>query len=248
MMIQFQPNLIAEFGLNPVIDLRGELPVNPAYSWAELTGIRKPEALTTIVVHHDALAKGKYEGVSDLELATRIAKGHMNNKIDHPEGEPGFPYDIWIRNGQVYLCNDPLPLKYGVSNNNGYTYHICVSGEYKYTDAMTDGDRNALIAAILMMQNIEELPNLKDIKGHGELRPTDCPGIDMKRLRHDVLDAKIRLEAKATLEARRGFAYQVTQQTEYLYSLIGKNDGNEQWALHYFDKFYELMKKEGWFK
>lgn len=248
MEIQFQSNLINNLNVKPIVDLRGVIPVNPAYTWEQLCGNRNPNAITTIVVHHDALHKYKYVGVSDVELATRIANGHMEIKTDHEKGEPGFPYDIWIRNGQAYLCNDLLPLKYGVSGNNGYTIHVCVSGEYKYTDGMTDDDRTTLIAVLLMLQQIEQLPKLKIVKGHIELKPTDCPGIDMNKLRNDVLDARIRIDAASTTEARRGYAYLVSQQTQYMYSLINKKDGNEQWALNYFEKFFSLMKAEGWFK
>jgi hypothetical protein len=246
--IQFQSNLINNLNVKPIVDLRGVIPVNPAYTWEQLCGNRNPNAITTIIVHHDALPKYKFEGVTDVELATRIANGHIGSKVNHEKGDPGFPYDIWIRGGQAYLCNDLLPLKYGVPSNNGYTIHVSVSGEYKYTDGMTDDDRTALIAVILMLQQHEQFPNVKIIKGHGEVTPTACPGIDMNKLRNDVLDTRIRIDAASTMEARRGYAYLVSQQTQYMYSLVNKNDGNEQWALNYFEKFFSLMKAEGWFK
>lgn len=248
MMIQFPSNLINDLGVKPIIDLRGVIPVNPHYSWEQLCGLRRPDALTTIVVHHDALPKWKYTGVSDFELAARIAKGHINSTVNHAKGDPGFPYDIWIRNGQAYLCNDILAFKYGVANNNGYTVHVSVSGDYKYSDALTDADRNTLIAVILMLQNMEELPNLKIIKGHGEITPTSCPGFDMNRLRNDVTTTKHLLESAKTIESRRGKAYDVMNQTQFMYTLIGRGDGDEEWALNYFEKFYSLMKDEGWFK
>lgn len=248
MEIQFPSNLISELNVKPLIDLRGELPVNPAYTWEKLCGLRKPEALTTIVIHHDALPKYKYVGLSDAEVASRIANGHINSKKNHDKGDPGFPYDIWIRNGQAYICNDLLPFKYGVAGNNGYTLHVSVSGEYKYTDGMTDDDRNTLISVVLMLQGVETLPNLHIVKGHGEITPTECPGIDMNRFRDDVMNTQMRIEAANTTEARRGYAYLVSQQTQFMYGLVGKGDGNEQWALNYFEKFYKLMKEEGWFK
>lgn len=248
MEIQFQSNLINNLNVKPIVDLRGVIPVNKAYTWEQLCGNRNPNSLTTIVVHHDALPKYKFVDVSDVELAARIANGHISNKQYHEKGDPGFPYDIWIRSGQAYLCNDLLPLKYGVPSNNDYTIHVSVSGEYKYTDGMTDDDRTTLIAVILMLQQLDQFPNLKVIKGHGEITPTACPGIDMNKLRNDVQDTQHRILSASTTEARRGHAYLVSQQVQYMYEKVGKNDGNEQWALSYFEKFFSLMKAEGWFK
>lgn len=244
--LEFPSNLKNE--VKPIIDFRSHLQVNKNYTWEKLCGLRKPEYLTTIVVHHDGLSKAGYTNVSDVELASRIANGHINNKENHKNGDPGFPYDVWIRNGQAYWCNDILPLKYGVGSNNGYTVHVCVSGEYKFTDAMTDDDRRTLMAVILMLQEMTELPNLKIIKGHGEIRATHCPGIDMDQLRHDVTGFKHRITVNDSLEAKRLRAYQVANQTQFMYSMIGKDDGNESWALSYFERFHEQMRAEGWFK
>src|SRR5690606_15900910 len=101
---------------------------------------RPPEALNTIVCHHDGIPKYKTVQYSDVQLAQRIAIDHINSKKNHPNGDAGFPYDVWIRNGIIYWCNDIESREYGVAGNNGYTVNICVSGEYAYTDVLTEAD------------------------------------------------------------------------------------------------------------
>lgn len=244
MKLQSIPNLTSK----PIIDLCDTLPVNPKYTWEQLCGLRDPVALTTVAIHHDALPKAKYALVSDLELASRIATGHIGNKNSEPDGDPGFPYHVWIRNGQAYICNDLLALTYGISSNNTYTIHVAVSGEYKFTDALTDDDRHVLVSVINSLLHNDELPNLKTVKSHGELQPTACPGFDINRIRFDVTDQWIKAQQAASIETRRRNAYLVTQQTQYMYSFMNKKDGSEEWALSFFDKYMKLMQDEGWFK
>lgn len=238
MEIQFPSSLINNLNVKPIVDLRGVIPVNKAYTWEQLCGNRNPNAITTIAVHHDALQKYKFVGVTDVELATRIANGHIENKQYHEKGDPGFPYDIWIRGGQAYLCNDLLPLKYGVSGHNDYTIHVSVSGEYKYTDGMTDDDRTALISVIIMLQQIEQFPNLKIVKGHGEMTPTACPGIDMNKLRNDVQSAKNQIAFQESEQGMEERSFGIANYILYLYNLAkGKdwdgsdvNEGTKRWA------------------
>ena len=185
-ILQLPSNLASELQGVDFIDLRTTLPVNPNYTWAELVGTRPVSALNTIVLHHDGIPKAKTVKYTDVELASRIARDHITSTKHHPKGDPGFPYDLWIRNGALYWCNDVEQREYGVGNNNGYTVNVCVSGEYKFTDVLTDDDRKALYVAILMLQ--EALPNLKFIKGHGEISPTYCPGFDVEKVRKEVVN------------------------------------------------------------
>lgn len=233
----------------PVIDWTKTLPVNKVKDWLALTGgPRDPNAITTIVLHHDAIKKSQSAHLTDLELATNIANSHINLKSNEPTGDGGFPYHVWIRNGNAYVCNDLLTYTYGVASHNSYTVHVSVSGEYKYTDALTDDDRNVLLGVVNTLMHMNELPNMKTIKGHGELNPTACPGYDVARIKREVVDQWVMYEASQTLEARRGNAYLVTQQTQFMYSKVKEGGGSEQWALHFFDKFMKLMQEEGWFK
>jgi hypothetical protein len=167
-----------------VFDARKVLPTNPKYTWESLKGLREQKTLTTIALHHDAISKKDSAPYSDLDFAKRIARSHINTKRNRPGGDPGFPYHIWIRNGVIYVCNDLEAFTYGVAGNNSYTVHICVSGNYAGIDTLEDKDRNALYAAILMVQSM--IPTLTMIKAHKELSPTACPGYDVNKVRQDV--------------------------------------------------------------
>lgn len=219
------------------VDIRSLLPVNPKYSWTDLVGVRPIQELSTIVVHHDGMSKASTARYSDIDLAKRIAQAHINNKKHHPHGDPGFPYDLWIRNGTIYWCNDIEQREYGVGNNNGYTVNVCVSGEYKFTDALTDTDRKALYCAIIMMQNA--LPEDKYIKGHGEITPTHCPGFDMDTVRRDVVSVQNEIMYQKSEEYARTTAYAIANNFTYLYRLANGKDefgkqatpGQQSWAV-----------------
>lgn len=167
-----------------VFDARKLLPVNSKYSWETLKGLRDPSDLTTIVVHHDAISKASSKQYSDLEFAKRIATSHINMTKNLPGGDAGFPYHVWIRNGVEYITNDVEAFTFGVASNNGYTIHICVSGNYAAGDVLDDRDRNALYAAILMIKAL--VPSITNIKGHREITATSCPGFDMTTVRKDI--------------------------------------------------------------
>lgn len=167
-----------------VYDARKVLPVNPKYSWESLKGLRALSDLTTIVCHHDALSKASSKVYSDLEFAKRIATSHINSTKNLPGGDGGFPYHIWIRNGVIYVTNDLEAFTFGVASNNGYTVHICISGNYAGVDTLDERDRNALYAAILMVKSL--VPSIANIKGHKEITATSCPGYDMATVRKDV--------------------------------------------------------------
>lgn len=167
-----------------VFDARKLLPVNPKYSWENLNGLRNLTDLTTIVCHHDAISKVSSKQYSDIEFLKRIAQSHINLKKNLPGGDAGMPYHIEIRNGVIYICNDLEALTYGVASNNGYTVHICVSGNYAGGDTLEDRDRHALYAAILMVKSM--VPSIVNIKGHREITATACPGFDMTTVRNDV--------------------------------------------------------------
>lgn len=167
-----------------VFDARLKMPVNQNYSWDKLAGRRQLSDLTTIVCHHDALAKSTTKQYGDIELAQRIAISHINSKKNKPLGDAGMPYHVWIRSGVIYIVNDPESFTYGVVNNNAHTIHICVSGNYAGVDSLDERDRNALYAAIEVVKSL--VPSVHDVKGHKEITSTACPGYDMTTVRNDV--------------------------------------------------------------
>lgn len=225
-------DIINRLNVPQVVDITDKLPVNKNYTWAQLNPVRPLEDLTCIGWHHDAIKKSVVENLTDLQVAINIANTHINLKANEPKGDAGFPYHIWIRNGQAYLCNDILPRTYGIAGHNGYVVHVCVSGEYAYTDAITDADRRALIAITLML--IRALPNYKEVKSHGELNPTACPGYDYNGIREEAITHDIKLRAADTWDGKVKRVANLVNQINYMTGLIkaGPDDGNAQWALN----------------
>lgn len=183
-LLNLPPNLPAEIANTRIVDLRGQIPVNPVTGdWAAWKGNRKLSEINTIVCHHCDYPKEISAKWTDVQLIHEIAIDHIKNKKNQPQGDPGFPYDAYIRNGTVYICNDLLPTKYGVANNNGYTIHICVSGDYTQ-DTLEQRDREALYAAIFLYKS--QMASFKEVCGHKEITATSCPGYDMVKVRTDI--------------------------------------------------------------
>ena len=224
-------------------DVTDQLPKNPKNTWAQLAGTRSVDELTTIVLHHDAYPKANTTNYSDMQLMAKIANQHITNTAYDATGEGGIPYHIFIRNGRVYQANDLLDRTYGVASNNGYTVHIVVSGDYYKYDTLTDVDRNALYAAILMV--IDVLPKFKEIKAHKELNPTDCPGYDHVKVRNDIKTIQMKIARDQTVAAQRERGFSVANQSAYMYELTKKNDGDGAWAQHWLDEVYGIMKDKG---
>jgi hypothetical protein len=220
--LQLPSSLVSELKGVRLVDLRKSLPVNPHYTWAQLAGIRPIEQLNTIVCHHDAWPKAKSINYSDVQLAAKIAQDHINSKKHHTNGDPGFPYDLWIRNGTIYWCNDLEPREYGVASNNGYTVNVSVSGDYYHYDNMTDADRNALYVAILMLE--EALPSFHYIKGHGEITPTKCPGYSMDKVRQDIEGLHIEIAYRNSAEYRTASVTSLAARVHQLQGMVARRE------------------------
>lgn len=224
--------IINRLNVPQMIDITDKLPVNKNYTWAQLAGVRPISDLTTVAWHHDAIKKSLRTGKTDLQVAIGIAQNHIDYKGNEEKGDAGFPYHIWIRNGQAYQCNDILDRTYGVGGNNAYTVHVCVFGEYAYTDAMTDADKRALIAVTLTLMRV--LPQYKQIKSHGELNPTDCPGYAYDNYRRETLNHDIALKQSSTWDGKVNKINNFVKQINYMTGLIkqGPNDGEAHWAVN----------------
>lgn len=244
--LQLPSTITDKLGVPPVVDMTDNLPKNPKNTWSQLAGTRNIADLTTIALHHDAWPKkntvGKY---TDMQLAAKMAYDHIANTSYDKTGEGGIPYHIWIRNGRIYQCNDLLDRVYGVGSNNAYTVHICVSGDYFNYDTLTDSDRNALYAAILMVKSI--LPNFKEIKAHKDFpsNKTDCPGYDVKRVKADVANIEMQLKAVADPSQIKVNAYKSTEQHRYLYNQYISDPVNNKWLEPHLLKLHEFMKDNG---
>ena len=240
-----------------VLDARPILPVNPKYTWETNKPPRPQDELSTIVLHHDALSKAKMAGVSDVELATRIANNHIRLKANLPGGDPGFPYHIWIRNGIIYTTNNLEAFTYGVKSNNGYTVHICVSGDYdggqktdakgqpyyKQPDVMDERDRRALYAAIIMVRSL--LPSCTAIKGHEEIMPTNCPGYDVRAVRNDVIKLELDMQHAGSPDGQLQLIYAAYTRFANLYGTASKSGQYQQRAIELLTPIAAKMKEDG---
>lgn len=242
MELNIAQELINELGIPQLVDVRSQLPVNPKYTWAQLAGVRKLESLTTIALHHDAIRKSQRAGWNDLDYIKNIAQRHIEYVGNEPNGDAGCPYHVIIRSGTVYLCNNIEDRIYGVTDNNGYTVHVCVAGEYAFTDSLTDADRKALIGVLIALK--QSLPSYKAIKAHKELDSTSCPGYDFSGIRNDVQTVEMKLQRNTTIAARRERAFAVANQATYMYNLTSQNDGDAEWAFNWLDEVYDIMKSK----
>lgn len=231
-------NLPSELQNVPFIDISKQLPINPNYTWEQLAGARKQEDLTVIVNHHDAWPKSVSARFTDLQLAQKIAQDHINSKKNHVNGDAGFPYDLWVRNGTLYLCNDILAREYGVASNNAYTLNLCVSGDYVNYDVLTDPDRNALYLGNLMLKAI--MPNFKDIKGHREISATSCPGYKMDQVRSDIARIELAMKAAESVEQIKANLFKNVNQHIFLYKQYQKDPVKGKWLEPYLLKMHQV--------
>lgn len=244
MKLQLLPSLTSL----PCIDLTSSILVNPAHTWEKLCGLRDPKKLTTIVVHHDAIKKATHPNKTALEYASIIANGHIGITTDHAEGEPGNPYHLMIRGGRAHQNNDLLVFTYGVSNHNPDTIHLCIAGEYRYTDTITSEDYNMLVTAIVSLLKCKELPNLRIIKGHREMpAETECPGIDMNQLRDDVGKIMLQMNGATDPGVMKRNIYTATHQHKYLYDQYAADPVGQKWLEPHLVALYDAMKERGLF-
>lgn len=221
--LTYPSNLPSELQGVQIVDVRESLPVNPLYTWEQLKGIRPITDLTTIVFHHDAISKQSSAGLTDIQLATNIAKAHINSKKNRSTGDPGFPYDLWVRNGVIYFTNYVEVFEYGVASNNLYTVNVCVSGDYANYDTLTDADRKALYVAYFLLKSV--MTSYQAVRGHGEISPTKCPGYDMSKVRSELLAIEEQIaynESPANLNAE---LYATTLRYNDLWSKFANKDG-----------------------
>lgn len=253
--LQISSEIINKLGIPQIEDVTEKLLVNPKYTWARLAGVRDINNLFSIALHHDAYPKSNVSSKTDMEMMNEIARDHIKSKMNEVDGDAGFPYHFYIRNGRAYQTNDVLDRVYGVKSNNGYTVHVCTHGDYFNHDTLTDADRNALYGVLLMLKQPEVLPALKEIKGHKEYpeNATDCPGFSVSKVLSDVRTIENQLEYAKSDENAKAVAFSIANQIIYLANLVnGKSsdgsdssDGNREWAKQMLLLLEPFMKDKG---
>lgn len=236
MNISIPEKLLSSLGVPQLVDVYSQLPVNKNYSWGDLAGWRKAEDLTTIAIHHDYYPKAKRAHLTPMQMMTEIANDHIKSTKNEKNGDAGFPYHFYIMRGQIFYTNPIAARTYGVANNNGYTIHVCVHGDYYQSDSLTDADLNCIIAVCIMLKGL--LPTVQAVKGHGELNPSKCPGFDMNRVRNELQKAEMQMVYAESAEKAKAVAYEIANQVLFLYNMAqGKmpdgsaaTPGQMEWA------------------
>lgn len=191
------------------------------------TGFRDPADIDTLVIHHSGSPEGTLES---------HARYHAK------KWGAGIGYQLSIDNGRIYQTNDLRSFTFHVGSHNTYTVGIEVNRDLSRND-LTSQEIELLYAAILTVKSL--LP-IKYIKGHNELNATSCPATSMNRIRQDIQDLEMQMEYMKSVEYANAKAYEIANQTLYLYNLMEKgNDGQQKWARTMLLKMYPFMRDQG---
>ncbi|MCL2559269.1 MAG: N-acetylmuramoyl-L-alanine amidase [Turicibacter sp.] len=143
-----------------------------AMGWNNPWQTRKQNKIKRIVVHHSATAAGNM----------RIFENHWRTK----GWRNGGYAEIILPNGDVEICYPPTVVTNGAGVWNKTSYHICVVGNFRKNGAQpSSAQMQSLLTRIRHNMNVFNVP-VKKIKGHKELMPTICPGMNMPTLRNQV--------------------------------------------------------------
>ena len=133
---------------------------------------RNVSSIKTIVRHHSGTNNGDFDSF-------------WNNRWKGLGWQTGGYAEIILRDGTVQLCYDPNMVTNGVLDHNSYTYHICVVGNGSFTEAQEKAFEERCKLAMSRF-NI----TVENVKGHGEITPTECPGINMNMVRNRLKEVK----------------------------------------------------------
>lgn len=194
-------------------------------------GLRNPEDVDTIVVHHSGPPEG-----------TLVSHANYHAK----QWGAGISYHIAIDEGMIKQLNDLLSFTFHVSGNNTYTVGIMVNADLSQRE-LTSRERELLYAAIL---SVKAVLQIKHILGHNELNPTACPCTSMNQIRADIESLEQQMARMKSPEKQREIAFRMANHCLYLYNLgNGKGptgepvpDGTKYWAIS------ELLKLEPEFR
>lgn len=220
--LQVIPNI--SYDVPPIIDIVDKLPRKARWEdirkkyivkgqWDGVTwhtGFRNPEDITTIVIHHSGPPEGTLES---------HARYHAS------KWGAGIAYHVAVDGGLIKQVNDLLSFTYHAGNNNTYTVGIVVNRDLSKGD-MTDIERELLYAAILSVKAV--LP-IKEIRGHNELCPTQCPCTSMNRIRADVAKLEAEIAFNQTSQKKEEIAYRIANQILFMYNMANGKDekGND---------------------
>ena len=143
-----------------------------AMGWNNPFQTRAINKIKRIVVHHSATAGG----------SMAVFENHWRS-LGWRNG--GYA-EIILPNGDVELCYPPTVVTNGVFGYNATSYHICVVGNFRTNGAQpTAAQMRSLLERIRVNRSRFNVA-VKKVKGHKELQPTICPGLNMRNLRNQI--------------------------------------------------------------
>lgn len=128
---------------------------------------RSISQIKNVAVHYSATSSGN----------TASFERHWKSK----GWQTGGYHEVVLLNGDVELNYDPTVISNGVGGMNTHMYNICYVGNSKPNEAQL----KTLIERV--KHNMDRF-NLKtsDIKGHKELKATNCPQLNMNEFRNTL--------------------------------------------------------------
>lgn len=194
-----------------------------------LTGFRKPEDITRIIVHH-AGSNG-----------TLTAHANYHAK----KWGAGIAYHIAIDKGRIYQLNDLLDMTYHAGGNNTDSISIMVNRDLSGNE-LTEEERKLLYAAIL---TVKSLFSITELIGHRECCPTLCPVTDMNIIRQDIAriesEQKLNESLQETDNAKIAQVYAAFTRFSDLYKLASKENPNQAEAIRKCLLIADMMVEQG---
>lgn len=178
--------------------------------------LTKRTKTTAIVVHHRA-GEGDVQSIHDM---------HIKDKEF-----AGIGYNFYIRlNGLVYLGRGWPHIGAHAGSENGYnskSIGICFEGNYETRKTMPRAQFDAGVELIQMALVL--FPTIEEIKGHGEVSATACPGkyFPLDEMRNKVLE-------EGPMEDKTGdnpskWAKEHTEWAKANEIIFGDGQGNYNW-------------------
>lgn len=148
------------------------LPVNPYRTIPK----RQLDAVTMIVVHHDA---GEGDSIEAIAAYHTSPGSHICPEL----GCPTVAYHFYIRkSGEIIQALELDTIGYHAKGSNEISIGICLAGNLN-NHPPTPAQLNSLELLIGYLQT--QLPGITQLNGHRDIRDTECPGfyLDIHALR-----------------------------------------------------------------
>ena len=185
-----------------------------AIGWDQPWQTRRIDQIKQIVIHHSATPLNQTS--VHFERHWRGTKGWRN----------GGYAEVILPNGDVELNYPPTVVTNGAGVWNKTSYHICMVGNFLTNGAQPTAAQLATLLERVRVHRARFNVGVANVKGHKELMPTICPGMNMKQLRSQIGQSV-------------GAAPPATENS------VAANPGNETHSVARGDTFWSLARKWG---